>query len=314
SQIITTIAAVIFAVVSIAILTILFTNPNAEVALFSITTPEAKAVDGSSIAMWVHAPFFMMLILGLLGGVLSWLTFDNTSKLFSRICCKHIITGILATFMVPLFLQMIGSGLLDEISNTHKQFYVFLGICSAAAFVAQRFATSISDQLIKDANRKATQAEQKAEEATTKTYEIHIEQLKLQGSMHMIKHEFEEALILMNQYLEYNPKDSNSLCRKAFCLKRVGRIEKALEAINAAIGSLDKPNGIYFFNKACYMTLLDKNIKEIIENLELAILHGGSDVKQAIIKDCDCDLKALLDKPEFISFLKKHNVDLPKQG
>lgn len=315
SQVVMAVAAVIFTIVSIAILVVLCTNPGAKISLLTIISPEANAPDGTPIAMWVHSPLLMMFSFGIFGGILSWLTFDNDKSFFSKECLKHMITGILATFMVPLFLQMIGSALLEDILSTHKQLYVFLGMCSAAAFIAQRFATSISDQLIKDANIKATHAEEKAEnavvkadQASSKSDELQVEQLKLKGSVHMLKKEYSEALVFMNGYLKHHPKDSSALWRKAYCLKRVKQYDEALNVIEQAIEHSPQLDGILIYNKACYMCLVGKAVKDIIQVLEEAISINASGVKNALQDDLDEDLKSINKSEEFVEFLCKYGI------
>lgn len=276
-----------------------------------MATVQDKIVDGAVTAgILVHSPMVLMLAIGLLGGWLSWLNTDYDSPYCHRKLARNLITGVLATFMVPLFLQMIGSSLLKDISPQYQQFYVFLGMCSAAAFVAQRFASTISEQLLQKANDKAEHAEQTAKNASEKTLSIEIQQMQLQGSLHMIKKNFEEALVYMDEYLKHNPKDSNTLWRRAYCLKRVGRVARALKDIDVAIDCSKKPQGMLYYNKGCYMALLKKDTSEIVKVLERALELDFEPVKTAIANDLESDFKRIKDDPKFIDFLSKYKVAL----
>lgn len=276
---------------------------------------DSQVLDSSSViesvlsfGVLMHGPMILMVVVGLLGGWLSWLNADYEHEFCRRRLIRNLITGVLATLMVPLFLQMIGSNLLAEISPNYQQFYVFLGMCSAAAFISQRFASTVSEQLLQRANDRAEHAEITAKTASERTISIETEQIKLQGSMHMIKKEFEEALVFMEEYLKHNPEDSNTLWRKAYCLKRVGRTARALKDIDLAIKYSKKPQGMLYFNKACYMSILNKNINDIIISLEKALELEFESVKVAIEKDLKIDLVHISNDAKFISFLEKHNI------
>lgn len=256
----------------------------------------------------VHSPFILMFVVGLLGGWLSWLNADYNQKFCYRRLARNLVTGVLATFMVPLFLQMIGSNLLSEISPKYQQFYVFLGMCSAAAFVSQKFASSISDQLLRKANDKAEHAEQTAREASDQTMIIANEHLMLQGSVLMLRKQFNEALVYIDKYLKRIPNDSNVLWRKAYCLKRMEDNKGALYFINQAIKCAERPQGMLFFNKACYMSLLDQDVSEIIQNLDKAIELDPEAAKKAILKDLKEDFKDVKSNPKFVDFLRTHEL------
>lgn len=274
----------------------------------------------SAVGFVVHSPFILMLSIGLFGGWLSWLNADYDEAFCKRRLFRNLITGMLATFMVPLFLQMIGSNLLVEISPDYSKFYVFLGMCSAAAFVSQKFASSISDKMLQQATEKADSASKSAQQATAKTLSIEIEQLKLQGSLHMIKKEYEEALLLMEEYLKHNSRDPGTLFRKAFCLKRVGRVSRALKEINLAIEYSKKPSALLYFNKACYMALLKKPIDEIISVLSTGLIIDEAEIKSAIMEELKLseqddsedsgDFDGIKEDVTFIGFLTKSGLSI----
>lgn len=284
---------------------------NLERAMMNISQ-ENLTSSAAIVGEYTHSPLILMVIIGLFGGWLSWLNTDYNESYCHRRLARNLITGVLATFMVPLFLQMIGSNLLKDISPNYQNIYVFLGMCSAAAFVCQKFASSISQQLLQKANDKAELAEKTAQLASEKTLSVQIDQIKLQGSMHMIKQEYEEALVFMNEYLKHNPMDSNTLWRKAYCLKRVGDVPQAMKNIDLAIQNSVKPPGMLYFNKSCYMALLQHKVSEIVECLEMALKLDEDKVKIAISKDLSDDFSSIAHEDEFKKLLDKYQIDYPK--
>lgn len=254
---------------------------------------------------WVHSPFVMMIVVGLLGGYLSWVnSVHEKSNPMDPVCkkklWKHLITGVMATLMVPLFLQMIGSSLLDKISPNNSQFYVFLGFCSAAAYVAQRFAGTMSERLLKDVAEKANHAEQEVDK-------LKVNQFRLQGNIHFLEKEYTKALTHFHEYIQFVPNDINTLSRMAYSLKRMGKIRDALDITNKAI-KLSKDNDwILYYNRACYRTLLlnnDENIADIIDDLVIAAKSSRVDVTESLKVDINEDFKSIANHDDFRAFLE----------
>src|SRR5437899_1806340 len=88
---------------------------------------------------------------GVLGGVINYFITDTNQEKPLR-WWQHVIVGIGAAFMVPLFLNMISSGLIDAIRGTEKipadpaKLFVLAGFCLVAAVSARAFIRSISDR------------------------------------------------------------------------------------------------------------------------------------------------------------------------
>ncbi|MFT4927499.1 MAG: hypothetical protein ACI8WB_003610 [Phenylobacterium sp.] len=187
----------------------------------------------------IHSIWIAMLITGATGGLLSWYMAEDckqdSQKEYtdkdpanahitdkpSEPIVKHLLIGLLATFMVPLFLQMIGSTLLVDLVPQHHKFFLFLGFCSAAAYFSQRFASTMSQQILDQAKKTAgTEAKKEAhkigdevkktaigaediaEKALKQTESLEVANLALKGALYMIENEFERALIYLDQYLK----------------------------------------------------------------------------------------------------------------
>jgi tetratricopeptide (TPR) repeat protein len=75
------------------------------------------------------------------------------------------------------------------------------------------------------------------------------------------KGSFEEALKAANQALDLDPRNLVAMVAKARALKRLGRVQEALDITNEALKLPDvaTPNenlGVLLYNKACYTLLL----------------------------------------------------------
>lgn len=75
---------------------------------------------------------------------------------------KCIIIGLGASYLVPLFLKMISSDLLNSANPEHHlNLLIFFGICLVSAIFSRRFIDSIGERILKEAK----EAKQDAEEA-----------------------------------------------------------------------------------------------------------------------------------------------------
>jgi len=77
----------------------------------------------------------------------------------------HMLAGLIAAFLVPLFLSVISSDLMFRIGTNWSQVLVLFGFCLVASMSSYRFIDAISGQVLATV-RRAT------EEAKTGTAEI----------------------------------------------------------------------------------------------------------------------------------------------
>ena len=115
----------------------------------------------------------VMLACGVLGGIVNFFLADPGGER-PLVWWKHVVIGIVAAFMVPLFLNMISSGLIDGIRGTSAQpgdsskLYVLAGFCLVAAVSSRAFIRTLSDRVLQEArsaNKKAEEAQEQAAEA-----------------------------------------------------------------------------------------------------------------------------------------------------
>ncbi len=114
-----------------------------------------------------------MLIAGVVGGLINSYLSD---PLIERPLTwwQHVIVGVGAAFMVPVFLNMISSRLIAEItgteitSDTLSKLLVLTGFCLLAAVSSRAFIRSMTDRLLQEvssAKKEAKEAKAQAENA-----------------------------------------------------------------------------------------------------------------------------------------------------
>src|ERR1700685_489356 len=124
-----------------------------------------------SQAIFVETIVLVMILAGFLGGLVNYFLVrrDDPESSF----WKSITLGTAASLLVPLFLNMISSGLLESIRNGASgtpdlsKLLVFSGFCLVAAISSTAFIKTLSDRVLqeaKEAKKVARQADQKASE------------------------------------------------------------------------------------------------------------------------------------------------------
>ncbi len=100
--------------------------------------------------------FGIMLAAGFLGGGLNYLLSRKDNAEGAAIW-QSLVGGLVASFMVPLFLNMISSGLIEAIkgkdsnSGDPSKLFVFAGFCLVAAVSSKAFINTLSDRILSEA-------------------------------------------------------------------------------------------------------------------------------------------------------------------
>lgn len=124
--------------------------------------------------MPLYSIVLMMLSCGALGGLINFFLLDEKQDSAAKPWWQHAVIGIGASFMVPLFLNMISSGLIDQIQGSSSQppdyskLLVLAGFCLVAAISSRAFITSMSDRVlreVKEVKQEAAKAQEEAAEA-----------------------------------------------------------------------------------------------------------------------------------------------------
>jgi hypothetical protein len=131
------------------------------------------------------ALFLVMLIAGLLGGAVNGIKALNerleasdqdSSRPSPRLnFLLHLLSGLCASLIVPLFLSLSSSDLTESIivdgKVSQSKFLVFSGFCLLAALFSRSFIDTVSERVL----RKVEQANQNAERAASKVESVLLE-------------------------------------------------------------------------------------------------------------------------------------------
>jgi hypothetical protein len=131
--------------------------------------------------MWTL--ILVMLSAGIVGGAVNHFLAMETGATQSvrRFMGRDLLVGLAASFMVPLFLNMISSDLVDLIRGTKDsaaqpyKILVFAGFCLIAAISSRAFIRTLSDQVlneVKETRKEARAAKEQAQQATEKVQEV----------------------------------------------------------------------------------------------------------------------------------------------
>ena len=102
---------------------------------------------------------YMMLVLGImiaagiLGGVANYFLAERHAEFAWRDLFKYSVLGVVAALMVPLFLNMISSNLLDLARTRPINLFVFAGFCLIAVIFSRRFLENLSAKLIQQVSQ-----------------------------------------------------------------------------------------------------------------------------------------------------------------
>jgi DNA-binding MarR family transcriptional regulator len=106
-----------------------------------------------------------MLAFGSLGGLVNYYLARLESPHQSS-PKESLVIGIAASFLVPLFLQMISSDLLHRGTSNHLVLFVFAGFCLIAAVSSKAFIRTLSEQVLKEARAAMAEAQEARQEAS----------------------------------------------------------------------------------------------------------------------------------------------------
>ena len=132
------------------------------------------------INIYIKNLIWITILAGILGGTVNYLLNQN-SEFSSGDCLKNILIGLVASALVPLFLNMLSSDLIgsirgsDKVPNDPYKYLVFFSFCLIAAVSSRAFIQNLSDRIlneVKQANENSKAAKEKAEAAKKKAIEI----------------------------------------------------------------------------------------------------------------------------------------------
>jgi len=98
----------------------------------------------------------IILLSGIIGGYANFHSTEENIEYRSFSLRKSILTGLVASATVPLFLNMVSSDLLKDVSNQGAgyKYFVFAGFCLTASYFSDRFLQAISKKVIQELENK----------------------------------------------------------------------------------------------------------------------------------------------------------------
>lgn len=92
----------------------------------------------------------IMTVAGAFGGLINYFIErrDNPDR---SSAVRSLVVGIGASYLVPLFLNMISSSLMQQLELDAGKLLVFIGFCLIAAITSSAFIRSLSDKVLKEA-------------------------------------------------------------------------------------------------------------------------------------------------------------------
>lgn len=91
----------------------------------------------------------IIFLMGIFGGIINYLLYSEPNlKLNKYGLLKDMIIGIGSSFLVPLFLYMISSDLINKLESLDTDVLVFAGICLLFSISAKPIIENLSNQLL----------------------------------------------------------------------------------------------------------------------------------------------------------------------
>ena len=116
----------------------------------------------------------VMLCAGALGGIVNFFLADPEQEK-PLLWWQHVFVGVVASFMVPLFLNMISGDLIDKIRGIdgkpadYSKMFVLAGFCLVAAVSSRAFIKTLSERVLQEVRKKVDAVDKKVDEAVVKS-------------------------------------------------------------------------------------------------------------------------------------------------
>jgi tetratricopeptide (TPR) repeat protein len=242
----------------------------------------------------------MMISCGILGGLInSYL--DKSSKEIVNTTWEYIVIGIGAALLVPLFLNMIGSTLIEGSFESLNSTLVIMGFCLVASMTSRTFIKSISDKAL----QKAQSAETKANEVAATLNITEKRQNSIIMPVVMIELEkYQQAVTDLDKTLKTDPEFSEAWAWRGFAQKRLGNFEEAVQSMEKAIRLEKSPDILWHYNLACYKSLAGRSMDNIA--VELDLIYKSKDPRRDDLiasLTTDADFDPIRHQPAFQRYL-----------
>lgn len=113
----------------------------------------------------------VIVVAGIFGGIVNFYL-AKPDDVPTPSAVRSVVVGLAASFLVPLFLNMISSNLIDLIKGgDNSKLLILLGFCLVAAISSTAFIRTLSDRVLNEAK----QAKNEARRARAEVSEVHEE-------------------------------------------------------------------------------------------------------------------------------------------
>jgi hypothetical protein len=126
-------------------------------------TNQAETAKSRNIVFLI----LITLLMGVLGGLVNQMTGidkEEDKATGEVVLLVSITTGIAASLTVPLFLQLIGSNILQKAENDPYQYLIYTGFCLIASIYSRKFLSDLRARITK-VEEEALKAKQEADKA-----------------------------------------------------------------------------------------------------------------------------------------------------
>lgn len=119
----------------------------------------------------------IILIFGVFGGVVNFLLIEDIKSINNKTVIrfelfKSIFVGLAAAFLVPLFLNMISSDLIDQIKTKQSNLLIIAGFCLIASISSKAFIDTISKKILTDFNNRINEIAEEVKPIIEKETEL----------------------------------------------------------------------------------------------------------------------------------------------
>lgn len=173
----------------------------------------------------------IMLSMGILGGLVAYLA-TNTEPFCWIKLSRNVTLGLAAAILVPLFLRMISSNLVEEAVIKSDGYFVFAGFCMVAALSSQSFISSVTRKLLNEIQEKASSVEQKLE-AVESNIKPFIERSEEPDS-EIQRNDLEENQRLISCLADFDLKILKAMDQSEYAVRTAGGI---CQQLNLALNS-----------------------------------------------------------------------------
>jgi len=280
---------------------------------YSATAPLGDLMNFYSIL------FCILLVSGAFGGLIN-LFLDRRRGDDRSAAHEYIAIGIAASFLVPLFLNMIKSDLIKSSITDIELRFVIGGFCLMASMSAIKFIETVTNKALQnaqEAKRTSREAKVLAVAADTKAERAEddlskgrkLSQILAASIAQSYTGEYLDAVKGFDVVIQDEPELADPYAWKAYALKRLTKYDEAVDSIGKAIELEQEKRPNWLYNLACYKALAGHDVKEIVKDIKtLAQLEHPRVCELLTYIEQDEDFNSIKSTSEFKQCLRDIGV------